>query len=364
MSERVLVTGCCGYLGAWITVGLLRAGFAVRGSSREPDYARGLFDEVFRADAEGEALRARLEVVPGELLDAASWRGAAEGCCTVIHTACPVATDAGTPARAMLDPAVQGTENVLREAARAGGVRRFVYVSSVVALLDHHRPSAERDARVGPADWNDTASPDLDPYAFAKVRAERRARALLAELLPDAEFAAVLPGPVLGPPVAGRRVAASIEKTLAPLLDGQLRLGSVDLTLGLVDARDVAAAVVALARLPVGSLGRAEADSRFVCVSRPSPRLQDVADAIRGAFPAYARALPRRAMPLPRWLLLAAMRLTVTREAFSYTRAMLGRRVDYDTSLTESALGARFRPYGESVVDTVAWLHARGLRGA
>lgn len=97
-----------------------------------------------------------------------------------------------------------------------------------------------------------------------------------------------------------------------------------------------------------------------MCVTRPAPAIQDVADAIRGAFPSYARALPRGANPLPRWMLLPAMRLAVTREAYSYTRAMLGRRVDFDTGLTESTLGVRFCLCGESAVDTVAWLLARG----
>lgn len=363
MSDHVLLTGCCGYLGAWITLELLRAGFHVRGSSREPGYARELFEEAFEAHGEPAELRSRLEFVPGELLDAASWRGAAEGCATVVHTACPVATDVGVAPGAMFDPAVKGTENVLREAARAG-VRRVVYMSSVTALLDHHLPVPRRGdvERVGPEHWNETASPDTDPYAHAKVRAERRARVLVAELLPGATFASVLPGPVLGPPVAGRRVAASIDKTLSPLLGGQLRFGSVDMALGLVDVRDVAAAVVALARLPADRLAALGDRSRFVCVARPVPRLQDVADAIRGAFPGYASVLPRRALPVPPWALLAAMRFTVTREAYTYTRAMLGRRVEYDTALTDEVLGVRCRPYDRTVVDTVAWLRERGLR--
>ncbi len=354
MSERVLVTGCDGYLGAWITTELLRAGIAVRGASREPDVARALFDEACGGD---RAARERLEIVPCELLDASSWRGVGDGCARVIHTACPVLTEVGTPEREMLLPAVRGTENVVRECARAGAVERFVYLSSVVTLLDHHRPvdAPSHPVTVGPSHWNETASPDTDPYAFAKVRAERTARSLMSELLPQSEFASLLPGPVLGPPVAGRRVPASIEKTLTPLLDGQLRLGSVDMALGLVDVRDVARAAVSLATLPRGSIERDEARSRFLCVTRPIPSIQQVADVIRARFPRYERVLPKRPLPLPRALLLASMRLAVTREAYTYTRAMLGRRVDFDTSLTERTLGVGFRPYEQSVIDTVAW---------
>lgn len=357
----MLVTGCCGYLGVWITVALLRAGFAVRGTSREPDQARALHDEALAGDP---TLRARLTVVPGELLDAGSWRGAADGCSAVIHTACPVATEVGTPPAQMHDPALVGTENVMREAARAGTVERVVYLSSVVTLLDHHRPPAAGTGpeTVGPADWNDTATPATDPYAHAKVLAERRARALTTELMPRATFASILPGPVLGPPVAGRRIPASVDKTLAPLLTGQLRMGSVDMHLGLVDARDVAAVAVALVRAPDERLRALGDRARFVCAADPAPRIQDVADALAARFPAYAKVLPRRALPAPPWMLLALMRLAVTREAYTYTRAMLGRRVRYDNTLTREVLGVACRPWRDSVVETVAWLDARGLR--
>jgi len=364
VNERALVTGCCGYIGAWITLELARAGWRVRGTSREPGYARELIAEALAARPDGDSLRDRVEVVPGELLDASSWRGAADGCAAVVHTACPVATEVGTPREKMHDPALVGTENVLREAARAGGVRRVVYLSSIVTLLDHHRPlttpRAPREC-VGPDDWNETATPATDPYAHAKVLTERRARALVSELLPGAQFASVLPGPVAGPPIGGTRVPASVHKMLWPLLDGQLRFGSVDMTVGLVDVRDVAAAVVALLGLAPERLAEIGARARFVCVARPSPRIHDLADVVRANFEPYAKWMPRRAIPLPRWLLLAVMRLSVTREAHSYSRAMMGRRVEYDATLTEETLGVRFRSPRDTVVETVDWLLRRGL---
>lgn len=235
-----------------------------------------------------------------------------------------------------------------------------MYLSSIVTLLDCHRVVRDRATSVvvGPGDWNETASLETDAYAYAKVRAERRARTLLGELAPATEFASVLPGPVLGPPAAGRRVPASVEKVMGPLLSGQLRWGSVDITPGIVDARDVARVIVALARLDAGALPRAASRSRFVCVADRSPNIQAMADAIREAHPRHARALPSRALPLPRPLLLAAMRASVTPEAFSYTRAMMGRRVTYDTALTRQLLGADFTPWEATVRDTVRWLDA------
>lgn len=361
-DDMVLLTGCCGYLGAWIGVELLRAGHRVRGTSIEPAYARALYDEALADLPDGAALRQRLEIEPAELLDAASWRGLADGCASVVHTACPLITDVGVPEEAMLAPAVRGTEHVVREAARAGSVRRFVHMSSIVTLLDHHRPAPRRvDAElVGPADWNETASPATDPYAHAKVLGERLARRLVGELLPEARFASVLPGPVIGPPVAGERLPGSVDKTLAPLLTGQLRFGSVDLYLGVVDVRDVALAFVRSLAVPAERLEQRGEGARYVVVGRPVSSMQGLADAVRASFPEYGPLLPRRRLPVPRSLLLGGMRLALTPEAWSYTRAMLGRRVDYDTALSEQDLGLRTRPVADSVRDTVAWLRAHG----
>ncbi len=361
-DETILLTGCCGYIGSWITVTLLRAGFRVRGTTLRLEDTRRFFDRLFAGPDQDAALRSRLEIVEADLLHAESWTGLADGCTAVIHTACPVMTDIGAPRHTMLDPATVGTENVVREAARAGGVTRFIHMSSIVTLLDCHKPPANRGPKqvMGPGDWNHTASPQTDPYAHAKVLGERKARALVGELMPSASFASILPGPVLGPPVAGGSVPGSVDKTLAPLLTGQLKTGSVDLYLGVVDVRDVATACVRLVALPRERLDRLEHRARFICVSPPTPSMQDLADAIRQTAPEYASVLPRGRLRLPRLLLLAAMRLAVTREAYSYTRGMLGRQVDYDTSLAQDELSMTWRPVRTSVADTVGWLRAGG----
>lgn len=357
---RVLLTGACGYIGMWTALACLRAGHRVRGTTQTPEATRAAFARLLARQPDGAALAERLQIVPAELLDPDAWRGLADDCAAVVHTACPVLTDVGAPAEAMLDPAVRGTEHVIAEAARAGGVARFVYMSSIVTLLDHHRraPRGAAAEVVGPADWNRTAAPATDPYAHAKVRAERRARELVAERMPSAAFAAVLPGPVIGPRAEGAAVPASLGKTLGPLLSGQLARGSVALYLGVVDVRDVAAVVAELLAVDPARLTALGPLARFVCVSPPSTALQALADAVRTHAPEYAPALPRRRLPLPRALLLAAMRLTVTREAHAYTRAMLGRRITYDTALTEDVLGVRWRPVAESVAESLDWLRA------
>ncbi|MCA9544716.1 MAG: hypothetical protein KC613_10015, partial [Myxococcales bacterium] len=76
--------------------------------------------------------------------------------------------------------------------------------------------------------------------------------------------------------------------------------------------------------------------------------------------PAFAARMPRRLLPLPRPLLLLAVRLTESREAWSYTRGMLGRRLEYDTALAAELLGGRWRALDDTLTETIDWLVAHG----
>lgn len=330
----------------------------MRGTSIDPAFARTVHAEAFRLADASQDQQERLEIVQAELLEPASWTGLADDCLSVVHTACPVNTDPGTPREKMLDPAVEGTMNVLREVARAGCARRVVHLSSVVTLLDQHLPveHPERGVRLTSGDWNETASAQTDPYAHAKVRTERQARAFIEAEMQGTDFVAVLPGPVIGPPVAGSRVPGSIQKTMEPFLTGQLKAGSVALWLQLVDVRDVADVCARVLELDRAELRSLDPHQRFIAVSQPVQTIQKLADMIAVDFPEYRSRLPRRQLPLPRWALLAAMKLSVTQEAWLYTRAMLGRPLAYDTAPTERLLNRAWHDPRQSLRDTVHWL--------
>lgn len=113
---RILVTGATGLIGFNIVEQLLSAGHEVRVLARSPEKAAGLFQN-------------RCEVLKGDITEPASIAPAASGCELVFHAA-------GFPEQWMKDPAifqqvnVHGTRNVL-EAARAAGVRRVVYTSTI-----------------------------------------------------------------------------------------------------------------------------------------------------------------------------------------------------------------------------------------
>lgn len=114
---EVLVTGGSGVVGEAALTALVRAGHQVRLLSR------GAADAV-------ETWPHGVEARPGDIGDAPSIRGAADGCDAVVHLASIVAETG--PHATFQRINIDGTAHVLDEAAR-GGVRRFVYVSSLGA---------------------------------------------------------------------------------------------------------------------------------------------------------------------------------------------------------------------------------------
>jgi NADH dehydrogenase len=139
---RVLVTGGTGVIGASTITALLQRGHTVRLLSR---------------NAERDARSWRHGVTPaaGDVSDAASIEGCADGCDAVIHLVAIV--EESPPEATFARVNVEGTRNVVREAERAG-VSRLVYVSSLGAdrgVSEYHRSkrAGEEIARRFPREW-------------------------------------------------------------------------------------------------------------------------------------------------------------------------------------------------------------------
>jgi uncharacterized protein YbjT (DUF2867 family) len=132
---KVLVTGGTGVVGTATVTELIGRGHQVRLLSRGADEAH-------------REWQSSVEPFAGDIGDAASIRGAAEGCAAVIHITGIV--DESPPEATFDRINVGGTENMIREAERAG-VRRFIFVSSLGAdrgESDYHRSKLEGEAIV------------------------------------------------------------------------------------------------------------------------------------------------------------------------------------------------------------------------
>src|SRR6185436_2817117 len=105
-AVRVLVTGATGFTGAHLARRLVAAGDTVRAVVRRPDQAASLRE-------------AGIEVVAGDLTDAASLRRACEDV-EVVYNIAALYRTAGLPASAYAAVNAEGVAKLIRAAAGAG----------------------------------------------------------------------------------------------------------------------------------------------------------------------------------------------------------------------------------------------------
>lgn len=347
--ERALVTGATGLLGNNIVRLLLSMDQEVVALVRDLERARLLLPDD-----------PRLRLIEGDVTVPESYRMFLSEVDEVFHTAAYFREYFQNPT--LVDPLervnVRGTELVLAASVEAG-VPVFVHTSSVNTLArrgpdapaDEATPHPERLARL----------PVSECYPSSKVRAER----VVAEMIGDGHTeatraVAVLPGWMWGPGDAGPTSAGRLFLDVAKgVVTAVPRLAN-----HVVDARDVARACVAAAR--VGN------HDRYVVagVKQQLPRLTDAVAAEAGV---------RAPRPVPAGLATVAASLMELRARLSggeptATRAGVralreGHHRHITSALAENDLGVRFRDLDETIASMGAWYreHDRlptGLAGA
>lgn len=187
------LTGGGGYLGRHLVAELLRQGFAVRASLRDSGRAA----DIRRSVAAATGLSAApVEFVAADLLHDKGWEAAFDGCAAVIHAASPFPDRPPRDPRGLISLAADGTERVLRMAARSG-ISRVVVTSSIVAVTMTDLPNG-RDV-YDERDWSDPDDPRTDAYALSKLTAEQRAWALADAL--ELAVTVINPGLIFGAPI-------------------------------------------------------------------------------------------------------------------------------------------------------------------
>jgi len=238
----VLVTGVSGFLGSHVVNQLLKDGYRVRGTARSAKVAA--VQEAFASQPGGD----RVEIVGIDDIIADDFTKALEGVSGVLHLASPLA--GRLPPAEMLDAAVNGTLNIIRQATKLG-VKNFSVISSVGAVWDRNniKPLHTSD------DWNPitreqvlsgTLSP-LASYSGTKTFAERAVWEFAAEH-PDINITVLNPPFFIGPLAPGFRVppgdtaALSTDKFIYDLLFAENKVETP--AMGFVDVRDVAIGLV------------------------------------------------------------------------------------------------------------------------
>ncbi|CAN1256669.1 Cinnamoyl-CoA reductase 1 [Linum perenne] len=248
-GQTVCVTGAGGFIGSWIVKLLLDRGYSVRGTLRNPD-----------------------------LLDYDSLRRAIDGCHGVFHTASPISDDPVFWKEKMLEPAVDGTKNVIMAASEAK-VRRVVFTSSIGAV--YMDPNRSHDVVMDESYWSDLeyCKNTKNWYCYGKTAAEQRAWKVAKEK--GVDLVVVNPVVVVGPLLQPTVNLSSVH--ILKYLAGWVKTYA-NAVQGYVHVRDVALAHILV-------FENQSAFGRYLCVESVLHR-GEVVDILDELFPGYP--LPTR----------------------------------------------------------------------
>lgn len=175
-TAKVLLTGVNGYIGSHILDVLLSHGLSVRGvvrsqkkadqvrsdfpnAGRQPDFA--IVPDIAVAGAYDEALRSDPEIR------------------YIVHTASPLNYSGGRTVADFVDPAVQGTLEILKAAERHGQRVQRVVITGSFSAIGNPRDMQGNGKIYTSDDWNPVTIDEVDAetprlaYWVSKTLAER-----------------------------------------------------------------------------------------------------------------------------------------------------------------------------------------------
>lgn len=350
LPSPIAVTGASGYIASWIVRYLLEAGVTVHATVRDKTRDEKVSHLTRIADELGDR-GGRLELFDADLLEPGSFDAAVEGCAVVMHTASPFFLAGIKDAKKQLvEPALQGTRNVLEACNRASSVTKVVLTSSVAAI---YSDNADREGAPGgvfdETVWNESSSLEHNPYSYSKTVAEREAWKI-AEAQSRWTLAVINPSFVLGPSLSTRKDSTSIGM-LRQMTDGTFRFGAPELHVGMVDVREVAMAHLLAA-------ARSEAQGRHILSNRTVSFI-DMGNILRAEL-GDRYPFPKGKIPRPLLYVLGPLQGL----SWKYLGRNLGIPIEFDNRRSREELGVAYRPVAETLREAIEQLERDGLVGA
>lgn len=342
-TKPILVTGGTGYLASWIVKQLLDEGLEVRTTVRDLSQK----DKYAHLTALAVKSKGILQFFEADLLKKESFAKAMDGCELVIHTASPFKISGIKNAqKELVDPALEGTRNVLDTVNATDSVKRVVLTSSVAAIYGDAVDILKADKGVlTEANWNTSSSVNHQPYPYSKTLAEKLAWEIVGKQN-RWDLLVINPGFIMGPSLTKRIDSTSIE-IMIQLATGKFKTGVPAGNMSFVDVRDTAKAHILAGFIPTAS-------GRHICTSADKTFL-DMADVIRNEHPEFP--LPKGFVP--KWLFgLIAPFIGFTRK---YVKLNVGYDLKTDNSYIKKDLGMEFLPFEQTISDHFNQLLADGI---
>ncbi len=332
-TKPVLVTGGTGYLASWIVKQLLDEGFDVRTTVRNLVQK----DKYAHLTTLAAKCKGSLRFFAADLLVKDSFTEAMSGCELVIHTASPfVIAGLKDAQKELIEPALEGTRNVINSVNNTVSVKRVVLTSSVAAIYGDAVDLAKTEKGIFTEDhWNFSSSVDHQPYSYSKTLAEKLAHSM-ADEQSRWDLVVINPGFIMGPSLSKRTDSTSIE-IMIQLATGKFKTGVPSGNMSFVDVRDVAKAHILAGFTP-------SASGRHIC-SACEKSFLDLANAIRKNYPQYP--LPKGFVPKLLFWLIAPL-AGFTRK---YVKLNVGIDLRFDNSYIRKDLGLEFTPFEQTITD-------------
>ncbi len=340
-TKPVLVTGANGYVASWLVKKLLEEGITVHAAVRNPDNPKkvGHLKEL-DSNAKGA-----IKFFKADLLTPGAYKEAMQGCELVYHTASPFTTNVKDPQKELIDPAVNGTANVLESANETESVKRVVVTSSCAAIYTDAIDSVNVPGGVLTEEiWNSTASISHQPYSYSKTLAEKKAWEM-ANAQNRWGLIAINMCFVLGPALSPGASSSESMNILKMMGDGQMKMGAPKMGLGMVDVRDVAEAHYRGGFTP-------EAKGRYIT----SAQNTDMLELAMELLPKYGAKYPIPKKALPKWLLMLvgpSMNKAMTRKSL---RNNVNIPWNADNSKIKKELNMEFIPMRKTMEDSFQML--------
>ncbi|MGD1843013.1 MAG: SDR family oxidoreductase [Thermonemataceae bacterium] len=274
---KVLLTGVTGFLGSHTTIQLLEEGYEVIGTMR--DLARA--DSIKSIIGQHTKHINALSFTQAELQDKSAWQKAVKDVDYVLHLASPVPLKLPSDPSIIVEPAKEGTLNVL-SAAAAAGVKRVVITSSIAAISYGKTKRKSFDE----ADWSDeTNIADHTAYSISKTIAEKAAWDFIHQDTSGLEMTVINPGVILGP-ILEQDFSTSIA-AVKILLDRSTPL-IPKIGWSLVDVRSVAA-------LHIKAMESDKAANERFLATNQYYTMKEISEVLKKHFP--DRKIPSRELP-------------------------------------------------------------------
>ncbi|KAM0123517.1 hypothetical protein ACHAP3_011070 [Botrytis cinerea] len=340
--SKSLVTGGTGFIGLHVVKILLERGRSVNATVRSlksPQKLKVLSDLQNKYPEQ-------LCLFEADLLTTGSFKDAMAGCDLVYHIASPflVPQQINDGMKDCVEPALQGTKNVLQSVNETQTVKRVVLTSSIAAIYGDSVDIVKmEDSTLTEAHWNVTSTAADNPYSYSKMIAEREAWKM-QEAQSRWDMVVINPGLVLGPSLSPESASGSLFM-IENMYRGENKMGAPELHYPIADVRDVAEAHVKAGET-------VNAKGRYIIAGEHSLSILDITNLVRPIHK-QPNLLPKK--NLPKLMLYAAGPFMGISWKWVCANIGIGYKVNHQKSVQE--LGLVYRPAEKIVRDHYqSWL--------